>query len=89
MMASLTGAASPLILGFLLASAYAAAFHFIMGGPIRRILLYLVVAWVGFIAGQFVGDFLGIDLIKLGALHLLTASIGAWVALLLAWWLAE
>lgn len=88
-MASLSGAASALILGFLLSSAYATAFHFIMGGPVRRILLYLIVSWVGFIAGQFAGDFLGIDLLKLGALHLLTASIGAWVALLLAWWLAE
>ncbi len=88
-MASLSGTASALILGFLLASAYATAFHFIMGGPIRRLLIYLVVSWVGFTVGQFVGDFLGIDLFKLGALHLLPASIGAWVALVLAWWLAE
>lgn len=88
-MAALSGAASALILGFLLASAYATAFHFIMGGPLRRIVLYLVVSWVGFAVGQFIGDFLGIDLLKLGALHLLPASIGSWVALLLSWWLAE
>lgn len=89
MIDSLTGSASALILGFLLASGYAAAFHFIMGGPLRRLFIYLLVSWAGFIAGQLAGNFLGLELFKLGALHLLTASVGAWVALLLTWWLAD
>lgn len=84
----LTGAASALILGFLVATAYAAVFHLIIGGPIRRLVIYLVAAWVGFAIGQLAGTMLNIDLFKLGTLHLLTASIGAWTALLLGWWLA-
>ena len=85
---AMTGAASALILGFLIASAYAAVFHLIIGGPIRRLLIYLVAAWVGFAIGQFAGTLLNLDLLKLGTLYLLAASLGAWAALLLAWWLA-
>lgn len=85
---AMTGAASALILGFLVATAYAAVFHLIIGGPLRRLLIYLVAAWVGFAIGQFAGTLLNMDMFKLGTLHLLSASIGAWAALLLAWWLA-
>ena len=42
----MSGAAAPLILGFLLATAYGAAFHLILGGPLRRILFYLLAAWL-------------------------------------------
>lgn len=85
---AMTGAASALILGFLVASAYAAVFHLIIGGSIRRLIVYLIAAWVGFAIGQFVGTLFNVDLFKLGTLHLLSASLGAWAALLLAWWLA-
>ncbi len=78
--------ASALVLGFLLASAYGAGFHLILGGPARRILLYMFSSWIGFLLGHFIGDILGIDLFKLGALHLLSASLGAWIALIASWW---
>lgn len=78
--------ASALVLGFLLASAYGAGFHLILGGPARRILLYMFSSWIGFLLGHFIGDLLGIDLFKLGALHLLSASLGAWIALIASWW---
>lgn len=85
---AMTGAASALILGLLVASGYAALFHLIIGGPIRRLLIYLLAAWAGFAVGQFVGTMLNIDFLKLGTLHFLAASIGAWGALLISWWLA-
>ncbi len=85
---AMTGAASALILGFLVASAYAAVFHLIIGGPIRRLFIYLIAAWAGFAIGQFAGSLLNLDLFKLGTLNLLTASLGAWAALVLSWWLA-
>ncbi len=82
----MSGTASGLVLGFLLATAYGAAFHFIMGGPARRIILYVVMSWIGFAVGHFIGNLLGITLFTLGALHLFSASIGAWLALILSWW---
>ncbi len=85
----MSGTASGVVLGFLLATAYGAAFHLLVGGPARRIALYLVASWVGFIAGQLVGGIFGIDLLKLGTINLLSASIGAWLALFASWWLAR
>jgi hypothetical protein len=85
---AMTGTASALILGLLVASGYAALFHLIIGGPIRRLIIYLIAAWAGFAAGQLAGTMLNMDLFKLGTLHLLTASLGAWLALVLSWWLA-
>ena len=79
--------ASGIILGFLLATVYGAAFHVIMGGPARRIILYILAAWVGFAAGHFVGDLINMEFLKLGVLHLFSASLGAWIALVASWWL--
>lgn len=84
----MNGTASALVLGFLLATAYGAGFHVLLGGPSRRIILYLIAAWLGFSLGHILGDLLNIELFKLGALHLFTASVGAWIALILSWWLA-
>ena len=79
--------AAGMILGFLLATAYGAAFHIIMGGPARQIILYVAAAWIGFAIGQLIGDWLDINVLNLGAIHLFAASLGAWIALLAARWL--
>ncbi|NKQ36419.1 MAG: hypothetical protein HF973_12480 [Chloroflexi bacterium] len=79
-------AASGFVLGFLLATAYGAAFHFIVGGPARQILLYILASWVGFAIGHFLGDFINLELFKLGTLHLFSASLGAWTALVASHW---
>lgn len=81
----MTVIASGMVLAFLLATAYGAGFHLIMGGPTRHVLLYVVAAWVGFAAGHFLGVFMNIDILDLGAVNLFSASAGAWVALLVAW----
>ena len=85
----MTGPASGLILGFLLATAYGAGFHLILGGPARRILLYTLAAWIGFALGHILGDLLNIAILKLGAVHLFSASLGAWIALISSWLLSE
>lgn len=79
--------AAGLVLGFLLSTIYGAVFHLIIGGPPRRLLLYVVASWIGFAAGHFLGDLFGIETFKLGAIHLLAASIGSWIALILSWFL--
>jgi hypothetical protein len=83
----LNGTASALVLGFLLATAYGAGFHFLVGGPARRLFVYIIAAWLGFIIGHITGDILNIEFLKLGALHLFTASLGSWLALIGSWWL--
>jgi hypothetical protein len=80
--------ASGLVLGFLLSTVYAAVFHLLIGGPPRKLLLYVLSSWAGFTLGHFVGDLLGFETLKLGAIHLLAASIGSWLALILSWFLS-
>ena len=82
------GTASSLVLALLLATAYGALFHFLIGGATRRLIMYILVSWIGFAVGHMVGQFLSIDYLKLGPLHLLSASVGAWIFLLGSYWLA-
>ena len=83
----MVGAASGLVLGFLIATAYGAGFHVILGGAARRIPLYLFVSWIGFALGHIIGDMTDFEFLNFGALHLFTASLGSWAALAIAWWL--
>ncbi len=85
----MNGAAAGLILAFLLATAYGAGFHLLMGGPARRIPVYLLASWLGFTLGHFVGAILAFSWFKLGTVYLFTASLGAWVSLVLARWLSR
>ena len=85
----MTVTAAGIVLGFLLSTAYGAGFHFLVGGPPRKILVYLVASWAGFASGHFVGDLMGIELFKLGAVHLFTASLGSWIALMISWFLTK
>ncbi|MDX1662409.1 MAG: hypothetical protein R3272_01370 [Candidatus Promineifilaceae bacterium] len=85
----MTGFASGLVLSFFLATAYGAAFHVILGGPARRILLYVLSAWVGFTLGHFVGEMLDVELLTLGAINLFSASLGTWIALIASWLLTR
>ena len=80
--------AAGLVLGFLLATIYGAAFHLLMGGPPRKLLLYVIASWIGFAVGHFIGDLLAFEVLKLGTIHLLAASLGSWLALILSWFLS-
>ncbi|MFN2136232.1 MAG: hypothetical protein ACK2UK_09775 [Candidatus Promineifilaceae bacterium] len=82
------GTASGLVLALLLATAYAALFHFLIGGSLRRLILYIIAAWIGFAIGHFLGQVLAVDWLKLGPLYLFSASIGAWITLFGSYWLA-
>jgi len=84
----MSGTASTIVLAFLLATAYGTLFHVLIGGPARRLFLYVIASWIGFAAGHFIGEMLQIDLLKLGPLNLLSASAGSWIALFGSWWLA-
>jgi uncharacterized membrane protein YeaQ/YmgE (transglycosylase-associated protein family) len=72
-----------------LATLYGAAFHFIVGGGTRRLALYLMAGWLGFAVGQLLGGAFNVTLLSIGTIHMVAASLGALVALLLARLLAK
>lgn len=73
-----------LVLSLVLSMGIAAMFHLWRGRSLRDLLLYLLVAMVGFGAGQLVGTIIRTPLLQVGDVHLLEASVGAWVALAVA-----
>ncbi len=76
-----------LLLAFALSTLYGAGFHLWQGGGARRLALYLLSGWLGFALGQVLGDLLGMQLLAVGALNFLTATLGSGIALFAARWL--
>lgn len=70
-----------LALGLVLATGYAAAFHFWQGGGLRALLRYLGAAWLGMFLGQLLGGWFGLDWLMVGRLQVLAGSLGVLVAL--------
>lgn len=65
------------IFAFVIATMYGLGFHVILGGNARRMVLFIVTSWVGFLLGQYIGGHLDIELLRIGVIHLLPASVSA------------
>jgi hypothetical protein len=71
-------------LGALLASLYATLFHLWRGESLGDLLRFWIAAWIGFAAGQYASQWMGLAWLQIGSLHVMGASVGAWLALLIA-----
>ncbi len=71
-----------LLLGILLSAAYAALLHLWKGHGLRDLLLYQVASAGGFAVGQLLGALLEIPLPRIGQVHVVEASLFAWLALI-------
>jgi hypothetical protein len=61
----------------LVASVFLGSFaHLVTGGNFYRLLFNIVVAFVGFVAGQAVSEIASIRLFSIGSLNLLTGILG-------------
>jgi uncharacterized membrane protein YeaQ/YmgE (transglycosylase-associated protein family) len=69
---------------FILATLFGAVFHLIVGGDARRLALYLLTGWIGFGLGHVLGVALKINIMNIGSLRIVAASLGAIVALVIA-----
>jgi hypothetical protein len=67
--------------GFIVATLFGAVFHLVVGGDARRLALFLLAGWVGFAVGQIFGTLFEINILNIGALRIVTASLGALIAL--------
>ncbi len=77
-----------LFLGLVLSTLYGALFHLWRGGNAGRVLLYLVLAWVGFWIGHLVGNSLNVSFDRLGQLHVMFATLGSAIFLGAGYWLS-
>lgn len=76
-----------LFFGVLLSSLYATVFHLWRGGGFLRLVVYLLLSWLGFWLGHMLGGQVGWTLGDLGSLHALPATLGSLIMLALGYWL--
>ncbi|MFH1908103.1 MAG: hypothetical protein ABIL11_12110 [Chloroflexota bacterium] len=77
-----------LFFGLLLSSLYGAAFHFWKGGSLKKLLLLIVIAWVGFWGGHLLGGKLGWTFFAIGPINAGMATLGSAVVLFVGNWLS-
>ncbi len=72
-----------LLLAFLLASLYGVAFFLFSGRTWLELALYWATAVVGFVIGAFISRSLGLNLLSIGEVNIIEASIVSLLALVL------
>ena len=78
-----------LVFGFMASTLMGAAFHLWKGGNLGRLLLYLILAWVGFWAGHLLGNLLGLTFFTIGPLRVGMALVVGALVLYLGHWLSK
>jgi uncharacterized membrane protein YeaQ/YmgE (transglycosylase-associated protein family) len=77
-----------LLLGLILSTLYGALFHLWRGGNAGRLLLYILLAWIGFWVGQFIGNSLNLTFDTLGQLHIVASTLCSFILLFVGYWLS-
>lgn len=77
-----------LLFGILVSTLMGAGMHLIFGGRPWRLILFVVLAWIGFWAGHAAGAALGLDFLSVGPLHFGPALLAAAGLLAVGNWLS-
>lgn len=77
-----------LLLCVILATLYGAAFHLWRGGGPGRLLLYLILAWAGFAAGQYLGMHFKVTFGRVGFVHAVLGTLFSFIFLGIGYWLS-
>jgi len=77
-----------LLFGFLISTLMSAVFHLLRGGGAGRLMLYLILGWVGFWAGHFLASYFGWTFGSIGPLHLGLAVLVGLIFLVIGYWLS-
>lgn len=80
---------SSYLFGFIIATLLGALFHIWRDGGIGRLLLYLVLSWIGFLVGHWVANSFGLKIMSLGSVNLAGGIIGSVALLFLGHWIGK
>jgi hypothetical protein len=75
--------------GIVLSSAYGTAFHFWKGGSLNKLILYIVLAWLGFWIGHILGGLIGWSFASVGPINTGMATLGSLAFLVTGDWLGR
>ena len=77
-----------LLFGIVISTLFGAAFHLWRGGNASKMLLYLILAWLGFWGGHVAGNLFGWTFGSIGQLRLGMAAITCLAFLAIGHWLS-
>ncbi len=78
-----------ILFGIVLSTLYGTAFHFWKGGSLNRLVLYVILSWLGFWIGHIVGGALGWSFAASGPINTGMATLGSAVFLFVGEWLSR
>ncbi len=77
-----------LVLGIVLSTLFGAAFHLWRGGGPGRLILYLILGWVGFWVGHGLAAYFKLTIGTLGPLQILVGTVFSFIFLGIGYWLS-
>jgi hypothetical protein len=77
------------LFGIVLSTTYGTAFHFWKGGSLNRLFLYILLAWLGFWIGQFVGASIKWTFASIGPINTGMTTLGSALFLFVGDWLSR
>jgi len=77
-----------LIFSFFIATMFGSLLHLWRGGNLFRLVLYLILSWVGFFGGHLIAEVLEIHFLDFGTIHLGFGILGSLILLGLGYWLS-
>jgi len=77
-----------IVFSFFIAAMLGSLLHLWRGGSLFRLVLYLVLSWVGFFGGHLIAEALQINLIDVGTIHLGMGLVGSLTLLGVGYWLS-
>ena len=78
-----------LLFGILISSFYGVAFHVWRGGSAGRLILYVILSWIGFWTGHLIAEYFDWSLVDLGPINLGIATIFSLLFLIGGYWLSQ
>ena len=75
--------------GIVLSTIFGAAFHFWKGGSLNRLIIYIILSWLGFWIGHFLGGVIGWSFAAAGPINAGMATLGSVVFLFVGEWLGR
>ncbi len=78
-----------ILFGIVLSTLYGTAFHFWKGGSLNRLVLYVILSWLGFWIGHIVGGALGWTFAAAGPVNAGMATFGSAIFLFVGEWLSR
>jgi hypothetical protein len=78
-----------ILFGLVLSTIYASGFHFWKGGNLGKLLIYIIISWLGFWLGHFVGTRIGLSFWTIGPINMGMATLGSLVFLFIGEWLSR